>query len=183
MMKMTQKELFETLDRLFIERYSKTFAELNKNIYTTALEEGTFEVPVPTLGLGGGTLALGSPESLKLEPPAVVKVQHKRMEAANAIYRIAMPRYECEVAASKPEYFNYLFDSSVNKAIVNYNSTFGGPDKVRFGTTYCTYLKPGNSETIFADLDGGDYLEFRLFGQWASDKEVTKVNMGEVVHE
>lgn len=179
---MTQQELLSTLDRLFIERYSKQFAELNKNIYTTVLEEGTFEVPVPTLGPGGGTLITGAEGAHKLEPPAVVRVQHKRMEAANAIYRIAVPRYECEVAAVKPEYFNYLFDSIVNRAIANYNATFGGIDKIRFGKTYCTYLRPGNSETIFADLDGGDYLEFRLFGQWASDKEVTKLNIEEAVN-
>jgi len=183
---MTQQELLKTLDKLFIERYSEKFVELNKNVYTVINEEGTYEVPVPTLGPGGGTLANGSPTAVKLEPPAVVKVQHKRMEAANAIYRIAVPRYECEVAAKKPEYFNYLFDSIVNKAIDNYNATFGGSNKVRFGTNYCTYERPGKPTTIFVDLDGGDYLEFRLYGSWASDVEVPKVQLqavGEVTHE
>lgn len=178
---MTQQELLSNLDRLFIERYSKSFAELNKNIYITLLEEGTFEVPVPTLGPGGGTLVTGAGDGgvYKLESPAVVKVQHKRMEAANAIYRIVVPRYECEVAANKPEYFNYLFDSVIYKAIINYNSTFGGDNKIRFGTSYCTYERPTGG--IFYDLDGGDYLEFRLFGQWASDKEVTKVIIPEIL--
>lgn len=184
---MTQQELLANLDKLFIQRYAEKFAELNENVYTTINEEGTYEVPVPTLGPGGGTLALGNPSAFKLEPPAVVKVQHKRMEAANAIYRIAVPRYECEVAAQKPEYFNYLFDNVVHKAIANYNATFGGSDKVRFGTTYCTYLRPGNTNSIFVDLDGGDFLEFRLYGSWASDKEVQKVQLdnvvGEVTHE
>jgi len=177
---MTQQELLSTLSKLFIERYAKIFVNLNINVYNTPNEEGTFEVPVPTLGPGGGTQALGKQEGFKLEVPAAVKVQHKRMEAANTVYRISVPRYECEIAANKPEYFNYLFDSTIQKALDNYNNTFGGIDKVRFGSTYCNYVQKENQ--VFFDLDGGDYLEFRLFGCWASDKEVPKIDISGVAN-
>lgn len=185
---MTQQELLANLNKYFIKRYSEKFNELNKNLYITPVVEDTFEVPVPVLGPGGGTMVIGRKGAFKLEKPAIVKVEHKRMEAAAAIYRIAIPRYEAEIAAGKPEYFNYLFDNIIHKAIANYNVTFGGPDKIRFGTSYCTYERPGSNDEnkIFADLDGGDFLELRLYGCWASDKEVQKVDIsavGEVTHE
>lgn len=180
---MTLEEMLASLDKQFIARYGQKINDLNRNLYVVPETEGTFDVPVPTLGGGGGTVTTGKPEAFKLERPAVVKVEHKRMEALTSVYRIAVPRYECEIAAEKPEYFNYLFDIVVNKAINNYNHTFGGDNKVRFGQVYCSYERPGNSKSIFYDLDGGDFLEFRFFGYWASDKETTKLDISEVTHE
>ena len=163
----------EKLDKLFKERYSEKLENLNKNIYIIPIVEGTFEVPVPTLGGGGGTLLTGN-VAAKLNPPAVARVENKRVESVTAVYRIAVTRYEADIAADKPEYFNYLFDAIVNKAIANYNATFGGENKVRFGTNYCQ-IHQDSKGSIFTDLDGGDHLEFRLTGTWASDKVVPKI--------
>src|SRR5690606_16342952 len=147
-------------------------------------ENDLYDVPTPTLGNGGGTIRLSSEDTTKkFEPPAIVKVEHKKVYAAMAVYRIAVPRYECEVAANKPEYFNYLFDKIVFKAIANYNATFGGSDKIRFGSHYCSCYNGEGPDGIFLDLDGGDLLEFRLHGKWASDKEVPKITLPDTTNE
>lgn len=165
--------MIQSLTEQFNKRYGNKFAEMNKNVYIASLTEGTFEIPVPTLGEGGGTVSVGK-VPIKLVTPAFASVTHKRMEALYAVYRVAIQRSEAEIAANKPEYFNYLMDSIVQKAVINYNSTFGGIDKVRFGITYCTPYKE-DGKSVFYETD--DYIEFRLTGCWASDKEVAKVTL------
>lgn len=162
----------KNLDKMFIARYSKRFAELNTNVYISAKDDvGNFEVPVPTLGTGGGTAITGTPDAFNLNPPAVVKVEIKKMKGFKIIYRVAFPYSEMEIAANKPEYFNFLVDKILDKAIANYAATVGGPDKVRFGTTYCTYEVPGQEGTVFREL-AGEYFELRLYGEWSSEEEV-----------
>lgn len=167
---MTLDELIVSLDKSFTTRYSKKFADLNKNVYPTAKNDtGAFEVPVPVLGSGGGTLITGKEDAVKLEPPAMVSVQFKNMQPQQIVYRIAIPYSECEIAANKPEYFNYLFDAIVNKALGNYAATVGQPDVVRFGTNYISFNRP-DSLGVFKQLENMD-LELRFFGEWASNKE------------
>jgi len=167
---MTLDELLVSLDKSFTSRYAKKFAELNKNIYPTAKNDaGAFEVPVPVLGSGGGTLITGKQDAFKLEPPAMVSVQFKNMQPQQIVYRIAIPYSECEIAANKPEYFNYLFDAIVNKALGNYAATVGQPDVVRFGTNYISFNRP-NALGVFSQLENTD-LELRFHGEWASNKE------------
>lgn len=169
---MKLEDIIKNLDEMFIKRYDKLFVELNKNVYIMPEENGIFDVPVVTLGTGGGTLANTIDAAFELQKPAYVKLQSKKMIGAQAIYRIAVPFNECEIAANKPEYFNFLFDKITYQAIANYNKTFKGPDVVRFGKVYATYKHPMNN-SIFKDLDGGDHLELRIFGKWASDEEAT----------
>jgi hypothetical protein len=78
------------------------------------------------------------------------------------VYRVAVPFSECQIAAEKPEYFNYLFDAVMAAAIGNYKATVGGHDKVRFGTKY-----------IEAKLSqpNDDFVEIRFTGEWAGDVE------------
>lgn len=164
--------LIETIDSItkqFTTRYAKKFADLNKNVYPTAKnDKGSFEVPVPVLSKGGGTLNTGD-AVFPLDYPASVSVVMKNMKPETLIYRINFPFRECQIAAEKPEYFNYLFDAIISKALGNYQLTVGGPDKVRFGEAYCSY-EPLKDKTLFTS-DGGDLLELRLHGCWASNVE------------
>lgn len=161
--------IIDSLTKQFNARYAKKFADLNKNVYPTAKnDKGSFEVPVPVLGPGGGTLITGNPEAFTLKPAAKVSVQFKVMQPQRLIYRISIPFNECEIASNKPEYFNYLFDAVINKALGNYEKTVGGPDVVRFGESYCNYTTPDNK--IFKITEDND-LEIRLYGCWASNQE------------
>ena len=161
--------MIEKLNKMFIARYSKELSELNKNVYISPKnDKGNFEVPVPTLGELGGTVQVGSTEAFTLNSPALVKVDVKEMKPTLFIYRVAFPLSECEIAAEKPEYFNYLFDGVMLKAIDNYRATVGDENKVRFGTHYISYTLPDGS--VFRDA--GEYLEVRLHGDWASNESV-----------
>lgn len=170
-MSLTLEQVTESLHKQFNKRYAKKFADLNKNVYPTAKnDKGSFEVPVPVLGAGGGTLITGNEGAFNLNPPAPVSVQFKVMKPQSLVYRISFPYSECDIAANKEEYFNYLFDAILGKAIGNYEKTVGGADKVRFGECYCIYERPGSNGDIFRQLDNTD-LELRLYGTWASDNE------------
>jgi len=165
------EELIKKLDSMFIARYGKRFADLNKNVYIAeALETGGFDVPVPSLSGGGGTLVTGEPTVFTLNSPAVATVVNKKMKAKSIVYRIAFSYNELEIGTRNPAYFNYFMDSIIDKALNNYAATIGGPDIVRFGTVYCTYERPGESRSVFRDLED-DKLELRLYGSWASDEE------------
>jgi hypothetical protein len=168
---MTNQEIQTKLNELFNARYSKDLAELNKNVYISAKNsKGSFEVPVPILGKGGGTVL--SDDVTKLNPPACVNVKLKTMLSQKVVYRIFIPFDECKIAAEKTEYFNYLFDAVVSKAIGNYKVTFGDENKVRFGTKYITANLPDSSD-IFMEASVGDEIgfEFRFTGEWASQQE------------
>lgn len=168
---MTLDETISSLTNKFHTRYGKKFAELNRNVYPTAkTDKGGYDVPVPVLGPGGGTLVTGAEGAIQLKPAAAVSVQFKTMKPQVLIYRIAIPYNECEIAAEKPEYFNYLFDAVVSKALGNYEKTVGEPDKVRFGEFYCTYERPGTEREVFKQAEDST-LELRLFGSWASNEE------------
>ena len=169
---MNLTEVIDSLNKQFNKRFAKKFADLNKNVYPTAKNDrGSYEVPVPSVGKGGGTIVIGPKEAFKLEPPAPVSVQFKNMKEHLIVYRLAYPYGECEIAAEKPEYFNYLFDSTIDKAIGNYFVTVGGPDIVRFGEVYCNYKLPGTTDSVFRQTEDELSLEIRLRGSWASDTE------------
>lgn len=164
--------MIEKLNKLFIARYGKRFAELNSNIYIAAKnDKGNYEVPVPSLGGGGGTIVVGrSDGAFKLQDPAIVKVENKEMKEQIVLYRIAFPFSEMQIAANKPEYFNYLVDGILIQGLKNYAATFGDDKQVRFGTTYCTYLRPGESgDSVFKSIND-EYVELRLYGSWASNE-------------
>lgn len=174
---MNNDEMLVKLNSMFNKRYGQRIADMNRNVYISQKENGMYDVPVPILGEGGGTVVMEHEDAVKLNSPAVATVKNKKMYAMTCVYRIALSRNECEVAVNKPEYFNFFFDTIINKAINNYNHTFGGEDKVRFGTVYCSAERPGSKNLCITDLDGGDFLELRLYGNWASDKEVPIVKM------
>lgn len=166
------EELIKKLDTMFIARYSKRFADLNKNVYIAeALETGGFDVPVPSLSGGGGTLIIGSQDVFQLNVPAKATVINKKMKAKTIAYRIAFSYNELEIGTRNPAYFNYFMDNIIEKALGNYAATVGGPDIVRFGTVYCTYERPGKIKEVFRSLED-DNFELRLFGTWASDEEI-----------
>lgn len=168
---MTLDQVTESLTKQFNARFAKKFAELNKNVYPTAKnDKGAYEVPVPVLGSGGGTLITGNNDAVSLQPPAQVTVQFKNMKPQQLIYRISIPYSECEIAANKTEYFNYLFDAILIKALGNYEKTVGEPGKVRFGECYCIYERPGTAKEIFSQLEDSN-IELRLYGSWASNEE------------
>jgi hypothetical protein len=170
---MILSDVISSLNKQFISRYGKQFAELNKNVYPTALNDrGAYQVPVPIVGQLGGTLMIGC-GAFDLNPPAPVSVQFKNMKPQQFVYRVAVPYTEAEIAADKKEYFNYLFDAIMSKAIGNYQATVGKADVVRFGTTFCSCELPEstpNNKVVFRQLDNMD-LEFRLYGSWASTEE------------
>jgi len=165
---MMLNEVLPKLDRMFKSRYGKQFADLNKNVYPTAKnDKGNYEVPVVIVGSNGGTLIKGTPDATQLNPPAQVSLQFRNMKPQTLIYRLSIPYSECEIAANKPEYFNYLFDEIVSKALNNYKVTVGDENKARFGESYCTYDSPSG---IFRQLEDTS-LELRLMGSWASGDE------------
>lgn len=169
--------MIEKLNKQFNTRYQKELASLNKNIYKAPKDDsGNFEVPVVTLGTGGGTVIVGNTEAFKLKSPAMVKVENKKMKPYTIVYRVAIPYSEAEIAADKPEYFNYFFDAVILKALANFRTTVGDENKIRFGDVFVTATIPesnGDCLRILHDNEGGDYVELRLFGCWASDEVAT----------
>ena len=155
-------QTIESLNSQFNKRYNKVFLELNQNVTLAAKETDTFEVPSATVGGGGGSIVVGGAET-QINPPAKVSINYSRKQAVKAIYRIAVPISECTIAEENPEYFNYLFDQIMGKAIANYNATFGGQNTMRFGESYCEFKS-------FLDL-GGDELILELMGTWASNQD------------
>lgn len=144
---------------------------MNKNVYIAPKDDkGNYEVPVPRLGSYGGTLVTGQSDDFNLETPAVVSVVQRSMKSQFFVYRIAVPRNECEVAAKNPAYFNYLFDKLMANILGNYAKTVGPSDVVRFGTMYISYQRPGeDADSVFRE--GDDFFELRFCGDWASDVE------------
>jgi hypothetical protein len=147
---------------------------MNKNVYLSEQVEGLFfKVPSVTVGGGGGTIAINK-EVFQLNPAAKVAVNSKTKQCINAVYRIEIPYNECAIAAENESYFNYLFDAVMNQAIPNYNATFGGSDKLRWGNYYCQAF----SDTQQALNDTSDeYVELRLAGFWASDKDADTITL------
>jgi hypothetical protein len=157
---------------MFVARYAKQFIDLNKNVYIAPKnDKGNYEAPVPVLGTGGGTIIPPDTDAVSLNPPARVSISNKELKPFSIIYRVVFPLSEMEIASNKPEYFNYMMDRIILKAINNYRATVGDENKVRFGTTYCDYARPGNPDEIFRQMDD-DFLELRFFGSWASEEEV-----------
>jgi hypothetical protein len=171
-MKLTLNEVVEKCEKMFRARYGKRFAELNKNVYpATQNEKGNFEIPVVSIGQMGGTMFVGhASEAVKLNPAAPVSILFRNTKPLFLIYRMAIPYGECEIAAQKPEYFNYLFDEIVTKGINNLKATVGDENKVRFGKVFCTYEKLDDTKRIFHITESND-LELRLTGCWGSNEE------------
>ena len=164
-------EMLTKLNDMFVKRYNPLFVNLNKNVIQTDIDtEGVMQVPTVSLSDGGATLIEAETSTITLNTPARANVDTKRVYAQTVIYRLGLSLAEAETASNKPEYFNFLLDSILEKALANYNSTFGGPGVQRFGRFYCVPDRPGGS--IFTEVEGGDMVEFRLYGQWAGNKEV-----------
>lgn len=162
--------MFEKLNKMFGERYLLLFQSINKNIIQTDPDtEGVMTIPIVNLGSGGATVSAVTPEPVVLNPAASVEVATKRVKAQNITYRIRIPQNEALLASEKPEYFNYLFDNILNKALIGYHQTFGGPDISRFGRVYCTPERPGG----FIQQNFDENIEIHLVGQWAGNEEVT----------
>ena len=151
---------------MFVARYSKQFAELNQNIYIAPKTDNASEAPVPKLGSGGGTVMSLGAEAFPLNPPAMVTIEHKKLKPFLIVYRVGFPLSEMEIAAKKPEYFNYLVDAILQKALGNYKVTVGDEKKVRFGEYYCSYERPDKPNEPLRMLND-DVIELRLTGSWA----------------
>lgn len=167
-------EMLNKLNEMFTKRYNPLFVSLNKNVIQTDVDtEGIMRVPTVSLSEGGATLIeQSSAGTFTLNTPARATVDTKSVYAQTVIYRLGLSIAEAEIAANKPEYFNFLLDSVLEKALSNYNNTFGGPAVQRFGKFYCIPDRPGGG--IFTEVQGEDIVEFRLYGQWAGNKEVEK---------
>ncbi len=168
---MLTPEQTESLNKQFTVRYGKFFAALNKNVYPAALNDNkAYEVPVVELYPGGMLVCPKDDAPFELPVPgkARVSLQYRKQEVV--IYRLAIPATELTIAADRPEYFNYLMDSILNPAIVNYRKAYGDENILRFGQTYCSYQFPNGD--IFRGIDD-DNIEIRLFGAWAGQEGVT----------
>jgi len=163
--------MFEKLNKLFKERYNKLFASMNVNVYPCEnIGNGIFNTPSVSIGQGGGNLISLEKEGDLLVPPALVTVSTKLKYGMSPVYRLNIPFNECSIAADKPEYFAYLFDNMLDTVIKNYNTTFGGVDKVRFGESYCLA-----SLEVSEEADGNVILTLK--GLFAGNKDVPSVTI------
>jgi hypothetical protein len=168
---MTLQEVKIKLDSLFIARYSKKEAQLNRNVYPSAINDnGSYEVPSVVMSNGGGTILKGN-NAGDLNPPAVVQLVQKNMKAEKLVYRIAIPFHECEIAARTPEYFNYLFDDIFEKALTRYRMTIGDENKIRFGSHYLKFTSPTDPSSVFLVTTTEDMFELRFHSSYASSEE------------
>lgn len=156
--------MLEKLNQKFNKRYGQLIANMNINLVQVAKDKDNFEVAVPVLGEGGGTLSYGTEKSAPAAP-AKVRLERKRVLVQDVSYRILVPETEAVLAADRDDYFNYLFDRVMDQAIGAYNKTFGGPQQLRFGEMYC------EAKELKLGTDG---VEIELVGCWASDKQVTE---------
>jgi len=170
-----REENLQALNSQFNARYKDLFLEMNRFVQLSEQTDGLFfKVPSVVLGGGGGTLAFNK-EVFDLNPAAKVSIDTRVKECVQAVYRIQIPYNECSIAAENSAYFNYLFDNIMTQAVANYNKTFGGSDKLRWGKHYCVAATDGN--VPFSDVSD-EYLEIRLFGFWASEKDADTVTIG-----
>jgi hypothetical protein len=164
---MTREEVRAKLNTFLNARYGKQIADLNKNVYKAPLQDdGSYEAPTVRISASGGTqLDMTNKEANKLNPPAEVRIELKRLKGIKAVYRLAIPYCELEIAAKNESYFNYLMDNVMSKAVSNYISTWGTADKVRFGSEFISL-----GEGLFDNKENDDFLELRITGSWASDE-------------
>jgi hypothetical protein len=115
------------------------------------------------LGKGGGSI--NKIDSYQKPDAARVEISLTEASGVIALYRIFIPASECETAAKDVKYFNFLFDSLLEQAIGNYNLTFGGAERARFGDFYVM------GEINYVDDSN---IELLLTGKWASDPRANK---------
>lgn len=168
--------MIEKLNKMFIDRYYKQFDGFNVNVFKTAKDDnGNFEVPVPTLiGDGFTNIPSNNTEGFLLNNPARASVVNKKMKGVTSIYRVCISYSETEIAANKPEYFNYLFDNIVQKSLDKWIEKFGSVDAVRFGEVFITPKRPGiNSQPlmVYSPPGGDDQIEIRFYGSFSSNEE------------
>ncbi len=163
------QEKIDKLTSMFKGRYSKLFLELNKNVYPAALTQaGTYEAPAINLGSGGFVVVPEKADAFQLPPPAVVDISTLAHKATLSVYRVAIPTAELNIALEKPEYFNYLMDRVLGESIARFREMSKTNENVlRFGTCFCSADLPNGG--VFRVLND-DYLELRLFGQWATNE-------------
>lgn len=162
--------LVENLNKKLTEKFSKSIADFNKNVYVSArLDNGNYECPVVGITTGGTALEA---KLEKLPAPAVVSVVQKQTTPVNAVYRLAIPVSEAEIADTNPKYFDYFFTKVLRQALANYAGTTGGPEELRFGSEYVKVeMKEfGAPDAGVVDISGNVCLE--LSGSWSSGEEV-----------
>lgn len=149
------KKLFSTYDGPLNSKITK--CELQKT------DDGTeyFEGPVVTLSSGGATVVVnGKAESVSLDAPAKAEFAIKKVHPYKTFYRVAFSIDDAARAEADDAYFNALVAPVLKEAINRYESAFGGSDTTRYGRYFCQL------EDI---RDGGEYVELRLIGNWASN--------------
>lgn len=163
------------LEEKFRKRYAKMFADLNKSVNPLERKHNTYEAPIVLLGEGGATVNNDRDfAAFELAPAAQVSIATKKVHPMEVVYRIAVPAEDAAEASNRDSYFNYIFDKVVGEAIKRYLANFGSAEEIRFGEVFCTFEHPAG--TIFREARNGD-VEFRLYGNWASNNIV---NTGEV---
>lgn len=173
--------MIQQLNKLFIDRYTKFFEDLNKNVYSLNKDDNnTYLVPVVKVGTGGITKLNVNNDVQQLNNPTIVRTELTSVLADMRVYRIAVPLSEVEVMIKNQYYFNHFFDSVLNQALNTLAKEIGSPDTLRWGTSYVTFLRPGSRTDVFTELTVGtstdDYYELRLYTDLASNTVVTKVN-------
>jgi len=133
---MTKQEMIDKVNAKIKEKYSKLIVELNKDLVYTPEVDGTIESPGFSITPGGGNLIEGKSE-VQLVAPARLQVGLVKKPVVEPIYRIEIPFHDIQYGLESNEsYLESLLDFVFNQAINNYNFTFGGPKKVRYGTAY-----------------------------------------------
>jgi len=177
--------MINKLNKMFVERYYKRLSDMNSALYKAAKDDnGNFEVPVVSLSDGGFTeLVTPMEAAYSLAGPARVRVVNKKMKGLTGVYRIAVPFSEAEIAANKPEYFNYLFDGVMDAALTKFQDKFGSANKVRFGEVFITaetaggknqplrLLSVNSTDAAGNLLPVDDQIEIRLYCNFASNVE------------
>jgi hypothetical protein len=164
--------MLEKLNKQFNDRYFKQLEALNNNLYKAAKDDnGYYEVPVPDLGEGGFTEVEGKSEGFSLSAPALATVVNKKVKGKTTVYRVAVSLSEASIAADKPEYFNFLFDRIMRKALSNYYKKYGDANQVRFGSYFIKVL-PLQTLAPNPGSNADDQVEIRFLGDFAGTEEV-----------
>lgn len=171
--------MLEALDKKFIARYAKQFAVINSKLNVINVEkDGTYLSPTVVLGDGGATVVTDHTKLVyTLAPAAKVVIDYKKVEPHVVFYRIAFSLEEAGRAVEDDNYFNFIMDPTLNRALEGYFKAFGTPDAIRFGKVFCEYRDAANNNAVFRMTEeGGGMVEFRLTGHWASAIEVASVS-------
>lgn len=163
---MTQEQISK-LDALFNKYYGRKLAELNSAVIPAAqLDNGNYERPMARLRDGAVQLIPTDSAAFALTAPAVVEVAMREVRPVQALFRVAIPARELEVALNNEGYFPSLMDPVMKEAIARWEEALGPAGNTRYGRFFITTQRPDNEIGIFRSVND-DYLEIRFYGNFA----------------